>query len=182
MKILLIGLVCTGSLLALGGEVSYIHRKQARPPSDDWKKSRSHDEVSSTNHGIAEIGIERTGCYGTCPSYTFILKSDGTFRYKGFEYVERKGEFSGTIPVWYFHQLAQFVRDFGYMELEDSYTRAITDNPTTFTMVVMNGKRKTVLNYANAGPTKLWAIEQLTDDLMAKAKWDGSQKTQKKKK
>ena len=67
------------------------------------------------------------------------------------------------------------------MELEDGYTGLDTDNPTTYTMVVMNGKRKTVSNYANAGPTKLWAIEQLIDDLMAKAKWDGPQKTPAKK-
>lgn len=49
--------------------------------------------------------------------------------------------------------------------------RGVTDNPTTFTMVVMNGKRKTIRNYANSGPTKLWAIEQLIDGLMSKGKW-----------
>src|ERR1041385_702463 len=176
MKILMLAALCFATLLVFGGEISDIHRKQARRTLADWKKSRSHDEVASTNHGITEIGIERTRCFGSCPSYTFIIKSDGTFRYKGDAYVERKGEFSGTISVWYFHPLAQFIRDSGYMELEDSYTRMVTDNPTTYTMVVMGGKRKTVNNYANAGPTKLWAIEQLIDDLMTKAKWDGSQK------
>jgi hypothetical protein len=59
------------------------------------------------------------------------------------------------------------------MQFDDSYSREITDCATTYTMVVMNGKRKTISNYANAGPTKLWAIEQLIDDLMAKAKWEG---------
>ena len=181
MKTLMIAVLLTGSSLALGGEISDYHFKHARDKLGDHRKSRSHDEVASTNHGITEIGIERSGCFGTCPIYTFIIKSDGTFRYKGIEYVERKGEFVGTIPVWYFHRLAQFIRDSGYMELEDTYTRMVTDNPTTYTMVVMNGKRKTISNYANAGPTKLWAIEQLIDDLMAKAKWDSSQKARDKK-
>ena len=171
MKTLMIEVLVTGSVLALGGEISDIHRKQARDKPGDWRKSRSHDEVASTNHGITEIGIERSGCYGTCPIYTFIAKSDGTVRYKGVKYVERQGEFSGTIPVWYFHELARFIRDAHYMELEDGYTRMVTDNPTTYTTVVMNGKRKTISNYANAGPTKLWAIEQLVDDLMGKAEW-----------
>ncbi len=177
MKKLTILVLLAGSLLALAGEISDYHSKHARDKLGDSRKSRSHDQVASTNHGITEIGIERSACFGKCPIYTFIVKSDGTFRYKGVEYVERKGEFTGTVPVWYFHRLAQFISDSGYMELENAYTRTVTDNPTTYTMVVMNGKRKTVNNYANAGPTKLWAIEELIDDFMARAQWGSSQKT-----
>jgi len=181
MKTMIIAVLVAVSLFALGGEISDYHFKHTRDKLGDYSKSRSHDEVASTNHGITEIGIERSACYGTCPIYTFIIKSDGTFRYKGIKYVEREGESTGTVPVWYFHQLAQFIRDSGYTELQDGYRRAVTDNPTTYTMVVMNGKRKIISNYANAGPTKLWAIEQLIDDLMSKAKWDGPQKAPDKK-
>ena len=49
-------------------------------------------------------------------------------------------------------------------------------------MVVRNGKRKTVSNYANAGPMKLWAIESLIDDLLRNAQWRDSQKADDKKK
>ena len=183
MKTLLIGCFVIVTLLAVGGEISDFHfKKNARDTLADGRKSRGHDEVASTNHGITEIGIERSGCFGTCPIYTFIVKSDGTFRYKGTKHVEREGEFAGTIPVWYFHHLAQFIRDSGYTELEDGYRPGgNTDHATVYTMVVMNGKRKTISNYANTGPTKLWAIEQLIDDLMAKAKWDGPQKAPDKK-
>ena len=181
MKTFLVAVILTGSLLALGGEISDIHRKQVRP--SDPRKSRSHDEVNSTDHGITEVGIERTPRFGTTfPIYTFIIKSDGTFRYKGVEYVERKGEFTGTISVEDFHRLAQFIRDSGFMELEDEYSRTGGRNATIYTMVVMNGKRKTVSNYANAGPTKLWAIESLIDDLLQKAQWRDSQKADDKKK
>jgi len=181
MKTLMIAVVVTLSLIALGGEISDYHFKHARDKLGDYGNSRSSDEVASTNHGITEIGIERSPCFGPCPIYSLIIKSDGTFRYKGVKYVEREGESTGMVPVSYFHRLAQFIRDSGYMELEDGYRRGVTDHPTTYTMVVMNGKRKTVSNYANAGPTKLWAIEQLIDDLMTKAKWDSPQKAPDKK-
>lgn len=181
MKALAIAVFLSGSSFALGGEISDYYFKHTGDKLGHHGKTRSYDEVASTKHGITEIGIERTACFGDCPIYTFIIKSDGTFRYKGVEYVERKGEFTGKIPVWYFHQLAQFIRDSSYMELEDAYTQEVTDHPTTYTMVVMNGKRKTISNYANAGPTKLWAIEQLIDDLITKAEWDSSQKTPDKK-
>jgi hypothetical protein len=48
----------------------------------------------------------------------------------------------GRVPVWQFHQLAQFIMDSGYMKLEDAYDRTVTDNPTVYTIVVLNGKRK----------------------------------------
>jgi hypothetical protein len=35
----------------------------------------------------------------------------------------------------------------------------------------MDGKRKVIRNCANTGPTALWAIENLIDDLMAHASW-----------
>lgn len=161
MKTLIIASLMVGSLPFLGGEISDYHFKHARDKFADLQKSRSHQQVSSTNHGISEIGIEHSGCFGTCPIYTFIVKSDGTFRHKGVKYVEREGDYTGTIPVWEFHKLAQFIRDSAYVELEDAYRRKVTDNPTTYTMVVVNDKRKTVSNYANAGPTKLWANNSL---------------------
>jgi len=185
MKTLAIAILVTGILPAFGGEIAdyyFKHSRENRKAVDVTEllaakhKSRSYNEVESTNHGITEIGIERTGCFGTCPAYTFIVKRDGTFRYQGGKYAERTGEFSGTIPDWNFHRLAQFIRDSGYMELEDGYVCDVTDQPDTFTTVVMNGKRKAIKNYARAGPTKLWAIEQLIDDLMAKAKWSGPKK------
>src|SRR6478735_2467917 len=99
MNGLTFGLFLIGGLVAVGGEISDLYSKQVqkkektgsqRPAS--WQKSRSHQEVESTNHGITEIGIERTRCFGTCPSYTFIVKSDGSFRYNGESFTERAGD------------------------------------------------------------------------------------------
>ena len=182
MKTLIIAVLLGVGFTVSGGEISDLHFKNAGDKPGDPEKSRSHAEVASTNHGIAEIGIERTGCYGTCPAYTFIVKRDGTFRYQGGKYAERQGEFYGTVPVRDFHQLAQFIKDSGYMSLEDTYARMVTDNSTTYTMVVMDGKQKVIKNYADAGPTKLWAIQQLMDNLMGKAHWEKSQGFQDQKK
>lgn len=174
MKPLMMALLLIGSQIASCGEIADYYAKL--PPK---LKPSGPDDAWSTNHGITEIGIEHTPCFGPCPIYTAIFKSDGTFRYTGVSGVgvTRVGDFTGTVPVSYFHELAQFVRDSGYMNLKDGYRRDITDFPTTYTTVVMNGKRKTVMNHANAGPTKLWAIERLTDDLLGVARWNASPKT-----
>jgi len=175
MKTLIITFITLTGMFAFGGEIAdhhFANGRHSKGVADLPGKSRSFSEVISTNHGITEIGIERTGCYGTCPAYTFIVKNDGTFRYKGEKYVERIGDFTGTISIWEFHELAQFIRDSAFMELQDNYSDMVTDSSTVFTMVVANGKRKTVSNYAGTGPTKLWAMEQCIDKLMEKAKWN----------
>jgi hypothetical protein len=181
MKTLTVVIIFTSTFVALGGELADYHFTYATNKLGDLKVSRSHDAVVSTNHGITEIGIERAVCFGLCPAYTFIAKSDGSFRYKGDKYVERTGEFTGTISVEQFHQLAQFIRDSGYSELEDAYDQSTTDCSTVYSSVVMRGKRKVVRNYASAGPTKLWAIERLIDDLMREVKWNSSRKADTKK-
>lgn len=186
MKLLTIIFFLGNGLLAFGGEISdYYAREHPEATSHGLaarERSRSHEQVESTAHGITEIGIERGACFGTCPIYTFIIKSDGTCRYKGGKYVEYLGEFSGTIPIWYFHELARFIHDADYMGFEHEYSRTVTDHATTYTTVVMNGKRKVISNYANAGPTTLWAIEQLIDSLRTKVKWSGAQKLEEQKK
>ena len=58
------------------------------------------------------------------------------------------------------------------MDLQDSYWRPVTDNPAAFTTAVIGGKRKVVSNYADAGPSKLWPIEQLIDKILLEATWD----------
>ncbi len=176
MKKLAIVVFVTACSCAFGGDISGIYFKSLRTNPSDRLTDRvvNTSQVISTNNGITEIGIERSGCYGSCPIYTFIVKSDGTFRYKGENYVERKGEFTGTINVLEFNQLTQFLKESGYMELKNTYTRGVTDGPTIYTTVVMNGRQKVISDYGNSGPIKLWAMEQLIDNLLTKAKWNDS--------
>lgn len=166
--------LASGSLV-FSDEIADHYSKQTN--NTEKAKSRSHSEVASRNHGISEIGIERSGCVGTCPIYTLIVKSDGTFRYNGGSYADRIGKYSGRIPSWQFHFLAQYIRDSNYMKFGHRYSRNVTGSGITYTTVVINGERKTISNYANAGPTELWAIEQLIDQLLTKAKWNKRQES-----
>jgi hypothetical protein len=135
-------------------------------------KSRSHEEVEDEKHGITEIGLERADNYGPSSAYTVFIKSDGTLHFKGDARGQKMSQRIGIVNKRDFTKLAQFVKDAGYMDLENTYERSVTDNPT----VVMNANRKVIKNYANAGPTRLWAIEQLIDKLMLEARWDDEKK------
>jgi Domain of unknown function (DUF6438) len=124
------------------------------------------------NHGIDEIGLERTQCYAGCPAYTVIIKADGTFRYTGVSEVERVGDYTGTVSVGQLNQLMSFINESLFMGFQDSYTASFLDAATSYVMVKKGSETKVIENYANTAPTTVWAIEQLIDDLLETAKWD----------
>lgn len=158
-----------------GGEIADLHNKWVRPKAADTSKQLERFEaLEKPKHGVTEIGLERTACNGTCPVYTVIFKSDGTFRYVGEENVMRKGKLSGRISPDQFHRLAEYLIESGYMSMEANYDLPmIAGFPSTFTMAVVGEKRKLVRNYGDLGPVKLWALQQSIDSMLAVAEWDG---------
>jgi hypothetical protein len=169
MKTLIFTAFLTACSYARGGAIAEAYSKTAHP--DVELTNRAPAAITLTNHGITEIGIERTECYGTCPVYTFVLKSDGTFRYKGEKFIERQGEFTGTVSVHEFNRLAQYIKDSGYLDLRDGYGELGDDGETVYTTLVLKGRRKVVMDHSYAGPPKLWAIENLIDHILVNATW-----------
>lgn len=160
------------AVTANSGELANYYHKQTKDRLDQTNTLNAGNGTGS----IEEIGIERTGCFGRCPIYTFIIRSDGSVRYNGLKFVARKGVFTGQVSIWYFHQLSEFIHDSGYMELKDSYSKPVTDLATVYTTVVINGNRKVISHYANAGSSTLWAVEQLIDKLLPEVLWHSAPK------
>jgi hypothetical protein len=125
-----------------------------------------------SQHGVDEIGLERTQCYAGCPAYTVVIKADGTFRYTGVADVERVGDYTGTVSVGALNQLMTFINESLFMGLEDTYTASFLDAATSYVMVKKGSETKVIENYANTAPTTVWAIEELIDDLLETAIWD----------
>lgn len=125
-----------------------------------------HFGDESPDHGISEISIERTPCYGLCPTYTLTLKSDGSVVYVGQANVERLGRHTGRIDRESFDYLASLALDVGFFdELENFYGCAVTDQETVYTSMVRNGERKTIKHYAPdlSGPVRLHWLESTID-------------------
>jgi hypothetical protein len=123
---------------------------------------------AQTKGQITEITLERTTCFGTCPAYTVTLRSDGTITYEGRRFVEMTGTYQGQ--VYGFARLAHLILSEGYFNLKDNYSARVTDMPSAITSVVMNGKRKTIMNYGDAGPVELWGIEMAIDGMLKSAR------------
>jgi hypothetical protein len=121
----------------------------------------------STNHGVSEFGLERSG-------FTFIARSDGTCRYTG-RVLPIPQKRRGIVSMVEFHRIAQFIKEMNYFQMQDNYDSNGDDFPTAFSTVVMDGERKTIRNYGDAAPSRLWALEQLIDGMVAHARWETNQ-------
>jgi hypothetical protein len=124
--------------------------------------------LSKDKDQITEVTLERTACFGYCPTYKVTLRRDGTISYNGRKFVELEGTYEGT--AYGFDHLAELIISSGYFNLKDRYTIKATDLPSTITSVVRGGKRKTITNYGDTGPVELWGIEMAIDGILKGAK------------
>lgn len=155
---------------ATAGELQNRWVQQQKSPADAPK---SHDKTPpSETPKVTEIGIEHTLCYGPCPVYTLILKSDGTFTYHGELHVSKKGDLTGKLADNQFEKLAKTAIEIGFMDLETNYSKPVTDHSSIFTMVVVGGQRKIIRDYAATAPEKLRKFEKQIDDALGDATWD----------
>lgn len=120
---------------------------------------------------IAEISLERAPCFGGCPVDKVVLRSDGTASYTGIRFVERMGQFTGVLPREQFQKLARLVEGQKYFSLRDRYAVSATDLPSMVVAVSRGGRRKTVVDYGNAGPLPLWTVQTAILGVAAGIRW-----------
>lgn len=109
--------------------------------------------------------------FHTAPVYTLIVHNDGTFRFEGRARVDHMGKWTGTIDREAFDDLANFIRETGYMEFQDTYPDDASDITPIYTTVVQDGKRHVIQDWGT-GPKKLQEIEERIYALLAGARWD----------
>jgi hypothetical protein len=116
------------------------------------------------------ITLERTPCFGSCPSYSVTIDAAGTVTYKGFKYVRVEGRQSDRIPVSRVAALWAAAKRIGFFEMRDSYRAPITDHPTTFVSIRGAGRSKRIEDYV-AGPDDLKQFERLIEETARTKRW-----------
>ena len=121
---------------------------------------------------IARIGIERSGCFGSCPIYSLVVEADGSFEYIGIANVSRIGRYKGKADPMRYRSVVALMSEARYFSMQDVYSVDVTDQEFVYTMAERGGQAKVIENYAASGPLVLWAIEELIDTLLLTADWD----------
>ena len=117
--------------------------------------------------------IERTPCFGQCPTYNMTIYSDGFVEFHGVRFVDMIGDFTTQISDKKLEEFRKRAREIGYMELNDKYDGMVTDLPSTTTTIVLDGKKKSVYRRYDY-PKRILTFEQLFDDLLKSERWISS--------
>ena len=114
--------------------------------------------------------IKRTPCYGRCPIYSASFYQSGYVVYRGERFIENQGIFTGNISQEKLISITKMARNVNYMGFEKEYDSAVTDFPTTYTSVKLDGVKKEVMNRVG-GPDELKRFESYIDTILANIIW-----------
>jgi len=109
------------------------------------------------------VELSRSGCYGTCPSYTVKVSEDGSVLWNGSGFVEAVGERHSTITPEAAHALLEQFLAPRFWALCGGYDASVTDNPTMQVEARIGGRSKKVWNYAESAPQFERTFEDAVD-------------------
>lgn len=175
LSTLLLGIVLGASAVFV---FQHIKLRANTPQTAERALSKSVQPIATS---ITEISLERTECYGPCPTYKLILRKDGTASYIGEANVKRKGKYKGKVFEYYFNRLAALMESHGYTDINFADNNVLCfDSPHVITSVSYDdGRHKTIdkdecldsMPDMAERATKLWEIEMAIDGVAASIDW-----------
>lgn len=103
--------------------------------------------ISANANAELKISLDRSHCFGTCPSYAVDITGDGLVTYCGVAYVKHRGLKTRQIAPVAVTALYDIIEDADFFNLKDSYRGMVTDNPTYKVTVSIDGRSKTIVDY-----------------------------------
>ena len=79
---------------------------------------------------IYKIVFATGGCYGKCPVQVFSIDSSLTIKFKGIEFTDFEGLYTGTINRQYFDTLNVKLESVNYQQLDTIYSGTVDDLST----------------------------------------------------
>jgi hypothetical protein len=130
------------------------------------------DSVPTPTHdyGAAVITLERSTCFGRCPSYTLRIEGNGNVSYLGRDFVAVKGAQTSQITPGAVKGLVDEFFRIDYFALQDSFDSQITDVPHCITSLSIDGQSKRIFDRDGA-PASLRALEDKIDSVANTSQW-----------
>ena len=112
------------------------------------------------------ITMERTPCFGKCPSYKITIFNTGNVVYEGLQFAEKQGKFSKKLDKNELSELKEQLELLNIFALKDTYDSKITDIPSCILLINYKEKKKKILDRDGAPPEELKKFEKLIDALV----------------
>ncbi|HTA46158.1 MAG TPA: ankyrin repeat domain-containing protein [Bryobacteraceae bacterium] len=117
------------------------------------------------------VEVQRGRCFGSCAVYSVRVQADGQISWRGDEYVHVIGPAADQIAPEPVQVLLDNFRSAGFWSLCQSYTRAVSDVPTTITVVHLANTQKSVSDRADGAPDWLRELDLAVDTLADTHRW-----------
>ena len=114
--------------------------------------------------------LERTACYGKCPTYKISVFQSGYVLYEGKNFTDNIGEFYSQVDEGVIEKIKTMADEINFFSLDSLYDPEVTDLPKAITSVNKDGNTKTITRRL-IGPDKLKRYEEDFDALFSDTKW-----------
>lgn len=143
---------------------------QTNPNTFTSAETKTETATAPATHDSLFVYLERTPCYGTCPMYKFKIYNSGYALYEGKRFVDMLGSYEAHIAASVLEEIKTKAKTLNYFEFRDEYPKKASDFPSTKTTIIINGKRKDVMNGSGA-PAALKDFEAYLDSVKDGAVW-----------
>lgn len=120
------------------------------------------------------ITLERSGCFGSCPSYTVTASTDDGIVFQGGGYVAASGKHMDSVDADEVRKLAKRFVAADFYSMDSSYTASVTDNPSYSLSIAIDGHTKRVEDYVGAWegmPAVITELEDQVDTVARTERW-----------
>ncbi|HKR06401.1 MAG TPA: DUF6438 domain-containing protein [Bacteroidia bacterium] len=127
------------------------------------KEKMSQPDVATADT-ILLASIERTPCFGQCPTYKISIYQSGYVVYEGKQHVKNIGFFSLRLDKSKVEEIKNFILQNKILEMNDEYKNPrIADYPSTLTEANLNGKYKHIIETDPQAPKEIKDFQKFLD-------------------
>lgn len=144
-----------------GAAVAAVVREEIR----EQELPESYRPLPNAPLGEVGIALQRTGCYGTCPSYAVEVRGDGLVTYRGDGFVDVTGVHHYRIPPADVARLVDSLRKKDLWSLRPVYRAGVTDNPTYQLTLKFGNQIHRIVDYVGARAGMPQAVSEFEDEV-----------------
>jgi len=119
------------------------------------------------------IALERTGCFGSCPSYSVKITKE-KIQFDGSGFVVAYGKHMDKVDAAEFRKLAKKFVASDFYSMDPKYLSAVTDNPTYVLSIDIDGRAMKVMDYVGSWegmPAIITELENDVDEFAQTNRW-----------
>lgn len=134
---------------------------------------KNPNEIPELSKVYRVVTIQKTGCYGNCPDYEFILQSNGDATYIGKKNVPRIGKYLAKAQPGFLFSIKDQIQKGNFFKMSTIYPtneQVIEDLPDTYIMVSDNIHQIIIRNNHDA-PRELIDFQNELEGMIEKLDW-----------